>query len=116
MIWDILEYAQLYHDNINPEIANGEIPGKPGIERINFLIFVLEYTTLVPYIPYILRNVSSEEERNEIFGYIESYVLRRQVCRSDNKNFSDLFGENLILNQILTIDDLRDYLENKSEE
>lgn len=116
MIWDILEYAQLYHDNINPEIANGEIPGKPGIERINFLIFVLEYTTLVPYILYILRNVPSEEERNEIFGYIESYVLRRQVCRSDNKNFSDLFGENLILNQILTIDDLCDYQENKSEE
>ena len=115
MIWDILEYAQLYHDNINPDIAEGEIPGKPGIERMNFLIFVLEYTTLVPYVLYLLRNVTNNDERNAMFGYIESYVMRRQICRSDNKNFSDLFAENLILNQVLTLDALKDYIENKDD-
>ena len=115
MIWDILEYDQLYHDNINPDIAEGEIPGKPGIERMNFLIFVLEYTTLVPYVLYLLRNVTNNDERNAMFGYIESYVMRRQICRSDNKNFSDLFAENLILNQVLTLDALKDYIENKDD-
>ena len=115
MIYDILDYALLYHDNINPDIAKGEIPGTPGIERINFLIFVLEYTTIVPYVLYLLKNVSDDEERNLMFGYIESYILRRQICKSDNKNFSDLFAENLILNQITTLEALKDYIENKDD-
>ena len=115
MIYDILEYAMLYHDNINPDIAKGEIPGTPGIERMNFLIFVLEYTTIVPYVLYLLKNISDTTERNAMFGYIESYILRRQICKSDNKNFSDLFSENLILNQISTLEALKDYIENKDE-
>lgn len=115
MIYDILDYALLYHDNINPDIAKGEIPGTPGIERMNFLIFVLEYTTIVPYVLYLLKNVKDDEERNLMFGYIESYILRRQICKSDNKNFSDLFSENLILNQVTTLEALKDYIENKDD-
>ncbi|MBR4871097.1 MAG: DUF262 domain-containing protein [Alistipes sp.] len=115
MIYDILEYALIYHDNINPNIAKGDIPGTPGIERINFLIFVLEYTAIVPYILYLLKNVSDIEERNAMFGYIESYIIRRLVCKSDNKNYSDLFSENLILRQINTLELLKDYIENREE-
>ena len=115
MIYDILEYADIYHDNINPDIAKGDIPGTPCIERINFLIFVLEYTTIVPYVLYLLKNVKDREERNAMFGYIESYILRRQICKSDNKNFSDLFSENLILNQVTTLEALKDYIENKDD-
>lgn len=115
MIYDILDYALIYHDNINPDIAEGEIPGTPGIERMNFLIFVLEYTTIVPYVLYLLMNVKDDEERNAMFGYIESYILRRQICKSDNKNFSDLFAENLILNRVTTLEALKDYIENKDD-
>ena len=115
MLYDIMDYAMLYQDNINPGIAEGEIPGTPGIERMNFLIFVLDYTTLVPYTLYLLKNVSDKTERNAMFGYIESYVMRRQICKSDNKNFSDLFAENLINNQVLTLEELKDYIENKDE-
>lgn len=116
MIYDILEYAMLYHDNINPDIAKGDIPGTPGIERINFLIFVLEYSTIVPYVLYVLKNVADIEERNAIFGYVESYILRRQICKSDNKNFSDLFSANLILNQITDLESLKDYIENRDDD
>lgn len=115
MIYDILEYALIYHDNINPNIAKGDIPGTPGIERINFLIFILEYTAIVPYILYLLKNVSDIEERNAMFGYIESYIIRRLICKSDNKNYSDLFSENLILRQINTLELLKDYIENREE-
>lgn len=116
MIYDILDYAMLYHDNINPDIAKGEIPGSPGIERINFLIFVLEYTTIVPYVLFLLKNVKDLEERNAMFGYIESYILRRQICKSDNRNFSDLFSENLILNHVTDLEALKSYIENKDDE
>lgn len=116
MIYDILDYALLYHQNINPDIADGAIPGTPGIERMNFLIFVLEYTSLVPYVLYLLQQVKDDDERNAMFGYIESYILRRQICKSDNKNFNNLFAENLILNRITTLDALKDYLENKDDD
>lgn len=116
MIYDILDYAMIYHDNINPDIAKGEIPGTSGIERINFLIFVLEYTTLVPYVLYLLKNVKDVDERNAMFGYMESYVMRRLLCKSDNKNFSDLFSENLILNRITSLEALKNYIENKDED
>ena len=115
MIYDILEYAMIYHDHINPEIVKGDIPGTPGIERINFLIFALEYTAIVPYILYLLKNVSDVSERNAMFGYIESYILRRLICKSDNKNYSDLFSENLILRQINTPEALKDYIENRED-
>lgn len=115
MIYDILEYAIIYHDHINPKIAEGEIPGTPGIERINFLIFALEYTAIVPYVLYLLKNVTNMEERNAMFGYIESYILRRLICKSDNKNYSDLFSENLIYRQINTLDSLKDYIENRED-
>jgi uncharacterized protein with ParB-like and HNH nuclease domain len=115
MIYDILDYAQLYHDNINPDIAKGDIPGKFGIERINFLIFVLDCTAIVPFVLYILKNVLEETERNAMFGYIESYVLRRIICKSENKSYSDLFSENLILRQIKTLESLKDYIENKED-
>lgn len=115
MIYDILEYAMIYHDHINPEIVKGDIPGTPGIERINFLIFALEYTAIVPYILYLLKNVSDVSERNAMFGYIESYILRRLICKSDNKNYSDLFSENLILRQINTLEALKDYIENRED-
>lgn len=115
MIYDILEYAIIYHDHINPKIAEGEIPGTPGIERINFLIFALEYTAIVPYVLYLLKNVADIEERNAMFGYIESYILRRLICKSDNKNYSDLFSENLIYRQINTLDSLKDYIENRED-
>lgn len=115
MIYDILEYALIYHDHINPKIAEGEIPGTPGIERINFLIFALEYTAIVPYVLYLLKNVADMEERNAMFGYIESYILRRLICKSDNKNYSDLFSENLIYRQINTLDSLKDYIENRED-
>ena len=115
MIYDILDYALIYHDNINPNIVKGDIPGTPGIERVNFLIFALEYTAIVPYILYLLKNVSDVNERNAMFGYIESYILRRLICKSDNKNYSDLFSENLILRQINTLEALKDYIENRED-
>lgn len=113
MIYDILEYAILYHDNINPAIVSQELPATYGIERINFIIFALDYTTIVPYVLYLLHHVKNTDERNAMFGYIEGYILRRLICKSANNNFSDLFAENLISNQIQTLEDLMDYIENK---
>lgn len=70
--------------------------------------------TPVPYLLYILKNVSSETERVHIFGYIENYLVRRMVCKSKNNNYSDLFSENLVGQAISSFNSLKEYL-NDSE-
>jgi len=115
LLWEIMEYAEIYKSNINPDIDSFELPGKPCVERINFLISVMDNSTMLPYVLYVLRNVRSASERNLIFGYLESYIVRRQLCKSENNSYSDLFSENLVGNQILTLEALKDYIENKGE-
>ena len=41
LLWEIMEYAEIYKSNINPDIDSVELPGKPCVERINFLIAFL---------------------------------------------------------------------------
>lgn len=112
---EVMEYADLYAKNIHPDIIDSDIPSSFCVERINFIIFTLDCSTMIPYILYILKNVKDEDERNEIFGYLESYVVRRAICRSENKNFSDLFSEMLIGNEVKSFEDLRNFLENRSD-
>lgn len=114
-IWEIVDYAEVFKNNFDSNIAKSELPGYPCIERINFIVDVLDCSTLIPYVLFVLKNVPNEDERNAIFGYIESYVMRRFICKSDNKNFSDLFSENLIGNNICTLEALRDYIENRGD-
>ncbi len=115
VLWEIMQYADIYRQNFNPAITETELPGKPCIERINFIITVLDCSTMLPYILYILRNVSDIKERNLMFGYLETYIVRRQICKSDNNSFSDLFTESLIHNQVLTLETLKDYIENRGD-
>lgn len=66
--------------------------------------------TMTPYILYLIRNVANENERNRIFGYLENYLIRRIICKSKNNNYSDMFSENLIGQQIDTLDAFKAYV------
>lgn len=112
---EIVEYAKLYAKYINSDVMESDIPSKSCVERINFMIFTLDCSTMLPYILYVLKNVKSEKERNDIFGYLESYVVRRAICKSENNSFSDLFSEILIGNEIKTFEDLKSLIENRDE-
>ena len=113
LISDILEYAKIYKDNLDfarVDKNNGdETPSEYGIERINTIIYGMEVNTIIPYVLYVLKNVESLDEQNAIFKILESYLMRRYICQSSNKNYNRLFSENLIGNQILTADDLESY-------
>lgn len=115
LYWEIVEYAELYAKYINSNVVDSDLSGKSCIERVNFMLFTLDCLTLLPYVLYVLRNVHDEKERNGIFGYLESYVVRRIICKSDNKNFSDLFSEMLIGNEIKTLEGLKQFIEGRSE-
>jgi uncharacterized protein with ParB-like and HNH nuclease domain len=114
LIEEIKQYALLFKNNFDLQVLDSELPAESSMERINAIIFGLENTTIIPYILFILKNVSDVTEQKAIFGFLESYLLRRMVCHSNTKNYNSLFSESLINNEILSLKELKEYIENRS--
>lgn len=108
------EYAKCFADTFNPEYCNMGIPASSGIERINVILFGLKNTTLIPYILYVAKNVSSQNELNKIYGVLESYIMRRLVVHATTKNYNNLFTS-LILNGVLDAQTLKERLNKGSD-
>jgi len=115
LIQEINEYALLYRTHINFEAIEYELPSEYCVDRINAVIFGLDNTTLIPYVLYVLRNVQNSNDRNLIWEYLESYIMRRMVCHMNNKNYNNLFSEKLISNAIITRDQFKELIENQSD-
>lgn len=103
---EIQEYAEIFRRSIDVSIIDSELPSHAGIERINALMFALDTTTLIPYVLFVERNVSDSCERDEIYAYLETYVMRRLITKQSTKNYNHLFADNLILNQVLSLEQL----------
>ena len=112
---EISEYAKLFMKCFRRDDEDGEfdVPSSFGLERISFIINNLDSNTMIPYVLYIMNSVSSQEERNKIFGFLETYVIRRLIVDSNNNNYSDLFSENLIGQRINSYEALREYILSK---
>lgn len=114
-IKDLVAYAKIYYESFKPEIVEYSLTYKPSLDRINFLIFATDSTTMIPFIMYVIKNVKDDDEKNKIFEYLESYIVRRLICRKPTKSYSDLFSENLILAEIRSVGDLIEYINKKGE-
>ncbi len=114
LVKEIKEYANIYSKYIRNDVVSSELTHEFGIERINVLIFHLGNSVLIPYVLFILKS-SAPEEHNKIFCYLESYVVRRIICKETNKNYNNLFSEDLIRNEITTLDKLKERINNKVE-
>lgn len=103
------EYAKCFAENFKPEYCDMSMPASFGIERINVIMFGLKTTTLIPYVLYVAKNVVSKAERDEIYGVLESYIMRRLIVHATTKNYNNLFTS-LILNQVLDAQTLKERL------
>ncbi|MDW2878149.1 MULTISPECIES: DUF262 domain-containing protein [Bacillaceae] len=112
---EIREYASVFRKAINANIIDAELSPTAGIERLNAIIFALDTTTLVPYVLFVERNVQDVSVRNELYDYIESYLMRRLVTRQTTKNYNQLFTDRLILNRILTKQGFISYLSRQGD-
>lgn len=110
---NITEYANLFMECFRSDEDGGDIPSSFGIERLSFIINNLDTTTIIPYMLYILHEVSDQVERNKIFGYLEKYIVRRVIVEANNNNYSDFFTENLIGQRIKSYEALVGYIESK---
>lgn len=116
LIQEIKEYAILYKNNINFNIIDTELTDEYGIERINALIFGLEYTVTIPFVLYVLNNTkNNEEEQKNIFMYLESYLMRRVISKSINKSYSNLFSEELISNEVTSKEKFQNLINEKTD-
>jgi uncharacterized protein with ParB-like and HNH nuclease domain len=115
LIAEIKEYAKVFQENFNIEIIDSELSDSSSIERLNAIIFGLENTTLIPYVLFVLKNVNDQQEQSKIFDYLETYIMRRMVCHANTKNYNQLFGERFISNNILTKDDLKNFIDKRSD-
>lgn len=112
---EIKDYAFIFKENFNNDIVENELSKNAGIERINAIIFGLDTSTLIPYVLYVLKNVKNEDDRNELFDFIETYVMRRMVVRASTKNYNQLFTDRLIYNEILSKRQFVEYLNGQSD-
>lgn len=112
---EIIEYAKLFRKHLGADVLDMRVPQHFGIKRISCFINASKSYAVIPYVLYILNNVSDENERNQIFGLLEIYLMRRLLAKSSNNNYSDLFSENLIGQRVKTYDELKRYIEDKNE-
>lgn len=104
------DYATLFQQTFKSDFCSTTIPSDFGIERLNIVIFGLKTTTLIPYVLYLAKNISNLAILNEMYGILESYIMRRIVTRASTTNYTKLFLS-FIANEILTPQDLRDRLQ-----
>ncbi len=102
---DLIAYAKIYRQYINPDIKDVVLDApKNSIDRLNIVFFGLDTTTILPYCLYVLKN-AEPEEANKIFGYLETYIVRRMLCHDWTKNYNKKF-KTFLTNKIVTFDAL----------
>ncbi|WP_311146507.1 DUF262 domain-containing HNH endonuclease family protein [Stomatobaculum longum] len=108
------DYAFCFMQTFRPDLCGMNTPAGCGIERLNVVVVGLKTSTLIPYVLYIAKNVFDEEERNRMYGVLESYIMRRMVVHASTKNYNNLFTS-LILNSVLDADSLRTRLKSGND-
>lgn len=114
-IYDLTQYSKIYKNCFNAEALQSEVSATPSLDRLNVIIYGLDGMTTIPYLMFIQKNVNDDSEKKKIYEYLESYLMRRLVCKTHNNNYSDLFTENLIGQNIKTVDALKEYIEQKGQ-
>ena len=114
---DLVEYAAIFKERFNQSVLLGDtLSPEASLDRMLVLAYGLDVMTARPFLLYIEKNVEQEEERNKMYNYLETYLVRRFICKTTNNNYSDLFTENLIGQGVNTYDKLKSYIEKKKIE
>lgn len=99
------EYADCFREIFDPSCCQRALPATYGIERLNVIIFGLKNTTMIPYVLFLAKRVTSQNEFNQLCRVLESYVMKRMVVHATTKNYNNLYTS-LILNQVCDADTL----------
>ena len=107
---DIFNAAQLFMQSFNPKCKFEAVSSEPGFERVNLMMFALDFTVMLPYVLFV-KMYASPMEQPKIFDYIETFMMRRTIARLETRGYNGLFNDGLISNKILTADELKAYVD-----
>lgn len=110
MIEDVVSCAKLYMKTFKKDVLDEALPKYLGIERLVGLMYASDAWTMTPYILYVLKSQTNGAECKKLFGYMETYLVRRMFCRSSNNSYSDMFSENLIGQHVNTYEGFKAYV------
>lgn len=106
---ELKEYAELY-----ATIPDGEnlvdISFNEHEKRFFHIMNGLDITTVFPLVLFIYKNVNDLIERESILRLLESYLVRRTICKLTTKNYNNLFISIIIdlnKNKTVTYDDFK---------
>ncbi len=114
LVKEVNTYATTFMNYFDPDARLKAIPSTPGMERMSLLMFSMDCVTLLPYVLYILVNNPNTQQQNDLFGAIESYMMRRIICHSDTRNYNNMFYDSLLTNKVLTKSDFIAYINKQS--
>lgn len=106
----IFDAANLFKANFKPQCKAEAVTSEPGFERVNLMMFALDFTVMVPYVLYVLMYAEPEEQK-KIFAYIETFMMRRTIARLETRGYNALFNDGLITNRVLTVEALRAHVD-----
>lgn len=98
-IEELIGYAGIYQKNVNPDLLNQDIDRNSSVERLNLVIFGLNVSTVIPYVLYVLNRIKDSKEQSKMLHLLESYLVRRFICKETTKNYNNLFAS-FIRNEI----------------
>lgn len=87
---ELSEYAKLYATMPDGENL-ADINFKEHDKRFFHVMRELDITTVFPLVLFIYKNVTDVTERNKILNCLESYLVRRTICKLTTKNYNNLF-------------------------
>lgn len=114
LVGEIVQMAAKFRSSFDPDVLSRSISKDPGMERMNVIVFGLENSTVIPYLLYVLDN-AEDLEIPKICGYLEAFLCRRLICKSESNNYNKLFTRELIGNEILTAASLSEFINNPNK-
>lgn len=87
---DLSEYAKIYIQFPDGENIS-QISFIEDEKRFMHILRELDISTVFPLVIFIYKEVSDINERKSIIKFLESYLVRRTICRLTTKNYNNLF-------------------------
>ena len=87
---ELRQYAEIYLTFPSGDDLN-QIAYLDEEKRFFHVVENLMVTTIYPLVLYIYRNVTVESDRLAVLRLLETYLVRRNVCRLTTKNYNSLF-------------------------
>ncbi len=109
---DLEIYAKIYHENF---AEDGSKKTFSPIMPINIFVHLLNTTSVICYALYILKEQQQKTEQEKVFKLIASYIIRRMICGSSTRNYSNFFAT-LVHQNILSERDLIEHIKKNKEQ